>query len=522
MESVVPLHRFHCLIPPTWKLNHSTNSFLFPRTLTTKPSPKPRTPFPSSLCYSDPFPPPDVAAPRGGSTKHTTLLVETFHEHQRLKDLLVKVTTEDCCPLQLLADDGDWTKDQFWAVITFLNNASRSKEILQLFEMWKKIEKTRINEFNYSKIIGLLSEEGLMEEAALCFQEMKSHDLRPSLEVYNSMIHGFARQGNFDDALFYFNEMREMNVAPETDTYDGLIEAYGKYKMYDEMGMCVKKMKLNGCPPDHITYNLLIREFSRGGLLKRMESVYQSMLSKRMFLQSSTLIAMLEVYAKFGILDKMEKVYMRLLNSRTLVKDDLIRKLAEVYIENYMFSRLENLGVDISSRFGQTDLVWCLRLLSRAGLLSRRGMDSIVEEMKEQKTPWNATVANTIMLAYLKMKDFTHLRILLSQLLTQGVEPDIITVGILFDANMIGYDGSGTLDIWKKKGLLQRSVEMNTDPLVLTTFGKGHFLRNCEAAFSSLEPDVRENKTWTYHHLIDLVLKHTESSLKMKDAMKSI
>lgn len=392
----------------------------------------------------------------------------------------------------------------------------------QLFEMWKKIEKSRINEFHYSKIIGLLSEEGLMEEAAPCFQEMKSHDLRPSLEVYNSLIHGFARQGNFDDALFYLNEMREMNVAPETDTYDGLIEAYGKYKMYDEMGMCVKKMKLNGCPPDHITYNLLIREFSRGGLLKRMESVYQSMLSKRMFLQSSSLIAMLEVYAKFGILDKMEKVYMRLLNSRTLVKDDLIRKLAEVYIENYMFSRLENLGVDISSRFGQTDLVWCLRLLSRAGLLSRRGMDSIVEEMKEQKAPWNATVANTIMLAYLKMKDFTHLRILLSQLLTQGVEPDIITVGILFDANMIGYDGSGTLDIWKKKGLLQRSVEMNTDPLVLTTFGKGHFLRNCEAAFSSLEPEVRENKTWTYHHLIDLVLKHTESSLKMKDAMKSI
>lgn len=248
-----------------------------------------------------------------------------------------------------------------------------------------------------------------------------------------------------------------------------------------------------------------------------MESVYQSMLSRRMALQSSTLIAMVEAYAKFGILEKMENVYRRVLNSRTVVKNDLIRKLAEVYIDNYMFSRLEKLGVDLSSRFGQTDLVWCLRLLSQAGVLSRRGMDSIVDEMKEQNVPWNETVANIIMLAYLKMKDFTHLRIFLSQLLTHGVEPDIITVGIVFDANRIGYDGSRTLTTWKEKGFLRKAVEMNTDPLVLTTFGKGFFLRNCEAAYSSLEPKVRENKTWTYHHLIDLVFKHTESSLRMKD-----
>ncbi|KAI5350140.1 hypothetical protein L3X38_003031 [Prunus dulcis] len=518
MESVVNLQHSHCKIALTWKINHGTSSFFFfPKTLTTKPSCK-AGPFTSSLRSAQRLPSPlrpDVA-PDSSSTKHTTLLVETFHEHQRLKALLQKLINGSC-PLQLLGEDGDWTKDQFWAAIRFLKRTFRFNEILQLFDMWKNIEKSRINEFNYSKIIGLLGEEGLIEEAVRCFQEMKSHNLRPSLEVYNSVIHGCARQGNFDDALFFLNEMKEMNLAPETDTYDGLIEAYGKYRMYDEIGMCVKKMKLNGCSPDHITYNLLIREFAGGGLLKRMESVYQSMLSRRMALQSSSLIAMVEVYAKFGILEKMENVYRRVLNSGTVVKNDLIRKLAEVYIDNYMFSRLEKLGVDLSSRFGQTDLVWCLRLLSQAGVLSRRGMDSIVDEMKEQNVPWNETVANIIMLAYLKMKDFTHLRIFLSQLLTQGVEPDIITVGIVFDANRIGYDGSRTLDTWRENGFLRKAVEMNTDPLVLTAFGKGHFLRNCEAAYSSLEPEDRENKTWTYHHLIDLVFKHTQCSLSMKD-----
>lgn len=374
--------------------------------------------------------------------------------------------------------------------------------------MWKNIEKSRINGYYYEKIIGVLGEEGMFEEAVLAFQEMKRHGFDPSLGTYNVIIHGFAKKGNFDDALFYLNGMKEANLAPETDTYDGLIEAYGRYKMYDEMAVCVKKMELDGCSPDHITYNLLIREFSRAGLLKRMERVCQTMLSKKMDFQSSTLVAMLEAYARFGIVEKMEKIYRRLLNSKTPLKDDLIRKLAGVYIENYMFSRLDDLGLHVSSRFGATDFVWCLRLLSHACLLSRKGMDSIVQEMEEAKVSWNATVVNIIMLAYLKMKDFTHLRALLSQLPSHRMEPDMVTVGILLDAITFGFDGTGVLETWRKMGHLDRIVEMETDPLVLTAFGKGIFLRKCEEVYCSLEPQAREKSTWTYHNLIDLVLKY--------------
>lgn len=379
--------------------------------------------------------------------------------------------------------------------------------------MWKKIEKSRINESNYSKIIQLTAEEGLMEEAVNSFQEMKNYGFSPTLEIYNSIIHGYANKGIFDNALNFLNEMREVNVAPETDTYDGLIEAYAKHKMYDEMGMYVKKMELNGCPPDQITYNMLIREFARGGLLKRMERAYQTVLSKRMYLQSSTLIAMLQAYTRFGILEKMEMYYTRLMDSKTPLPEDLIRNLAEVYIENYMFSRLDNLGVDLFSRLRRNHLVWCLRLLSHACLFSQKGMDSIIQDMEEGKVPWNITLANIIMLTHLKIKDFTHLRISFSNLLTHSLRPDLVTVGILFDAKEMGFDEAKTLDTWRKVGFLYKAVEMNTDPLVLTAFGKGNFLRNCELAFSSLEREVRGKKTWTYQSLIDLVFKHkTEQS----------
>ncbi|KAG4111242.1 hypothetical protein ERO13_D13G096925v2, partial [Gossypium hirsutum] len=66
------------------------------------------------------------------SKTHTTLLVETYHQHRRLKALIEKSEKEGSCPMQILGDDGDWTKNDFWTAVKFLRHAFRSNEILQL------------------------------------------------------------------------------------------------------------------------------------------------------------------------------------------------------------------------------------------------------------------------------------------------------------------------------------------------------------------------------------------------------
>ncbi|KAG4975461.1 hypothetical protein JHK84_032585 [Glycine max] len=446
---------------------------------------------------------------RFADKKHTTLLVETYHLHHSLRALLAKLENEYSNPLHMLAEDADWSKDHFWAVVRFLKSSSNFTHILQVFDMWKNIEKSRISEFNYNKIIGLLCEGGKMEDALSALQDMKVQGIKPSLDTYNPIIHGLSREGKFSDALRFIDEMKESGLELDSETYDGLIGAYGKFQMYDEMGECVKKMELEGCSPDPITYNILIQEYAGGGLLQRMEKLYQRMLSKRMHVKSSTLVAMLEAYTTFGMVEKMEKFYRKILNSKTCIEDDLIRKVAEVYINNFMFSRLEDLALDLCPAFGESNLEWCFRLLSYACLLSKKGMDIVVQEMQDAKVSWNVTVANIIMLAYVKMKEFRHLRILLSQLPIYRVQPDIITIGILFDATRIGFDGSGALETWRRMGYLYRVVEMKTDSLVLTAFGKGHFLKSCEEVYSSLHPEDRKRKTCTYHDLIPLLSKHT-------------
>ncbi|KAG7615908.1 Pentatricopeptide repeat-containing protein chloroplastic [Arabidopsis thaliana] len=479
--------------PPPWNLNSSfltSTSYSIPR--------------PSSLRRSLPL------SINGDATQPTSLL----HHHRFLSSLTRRLSLSGSCPLRLLQEDGDWSKDHFWAVIRFLRQSSRLHEILPVFDTWKNLEPSRISENNYERIIRFLCEEKSMSEAIRAFRSMiDDHELSPSLEIYNSIIHSYADDGKFEEAMFYLNHMKENGLLPITETYDGLIEAYGKWKMYDEIVLCLKRMESDGCVRDHVTYNLLIREFSRGGLLKRMEQMYQSLMSRKMTLEPSTLLSMLEAYAEFGLIEKMEETCNKIIRFGISLDEGLVRKLANVYIENLMFSRLDDLGRGISaSRTRRTELAWCLRLLCHARLVSRKGLDYVVKEMEEARVPWNTTFANIALLAYSKMGDFTSIELLLSELRIKHVKLDLVTVGIVFDLSEARFDGTGVFMTWKKIGFLDKPVEMKTDPLVHAAFGKGQFLRSCEEVKNqSLGTRDGESKSWTYQYLIELVVKNQKT-----------
>ncbi|KAG1360698.1 pentatricopeptide repeat-containing protein, chloroplastic [Cocos nucifera] len=446
---------------------------------------------------------------RGGEDprqqQHKTVLVETFHRNNRLKALLGELSRKGSNPVRLLRRDGDWTHDQLWAAVTFLVEAGRAPEALQVFDFWKSKEMTRINDANYSRIIQLLCEDCLMEEAVSTVQDMEKYGLVPSLAIYNAIIHGFAGAKDFDNSSATFKKMLEAGLLPTSETYNGLIRAYGSYGLYDEMSKCVKRMESDGCFPNEVTYNILITELARGGLIERMERLYRTLRSKRMNLQPSTLIAMLEAYADLGILEKIEKVHRRVMNSDAYMKECLIRKLATVYIKNYRFLHLEELGNNISARSSRTDLVWCILLLSSACVLSRRGIESIIREMKVAKVRLNITFTNILAMFYLKMKDFKSLDAVFSQAGKHNVKPDIFTVGVLFDACKIGYNGTHVIEEWIKNGSLEEVVEIKTDNLVLTAFGKGSLIKHCEKLYSSIESEAEQKKIWRYSDLISLV-----------------
>ncbi|KAK4772765.1 hypothetical protein SAY86_014540 [Trapa natans] len=435
------------------------------------------------------------------------LLNAPGNEQSSHTSLIGRLLVKGSSPLRLLQHDGDWSEDLFWAVVEFLRHASRSHQILPLFEAWKNIKPSRTTEFNYHKMTVLLCQEGLLDDAASTLKEMKTSSPSACLATYNSMLQDLANMGRFKEVSFFLYLVNEQDIVPDVHTFKVLIRAYGGNRMFDEMNLCVRKMEACGCLSDHVTYNLLIREYSRGGLIHHMERFTRTLLSKRMYIQPSTLLSILKVYMDFGIVEKMERAYVRALNSKVTLTEDLIRKMASLYLENFMFSRLDDLGVNHPwTEIGV--LSWCLRLLSHACLSSHRGIDTIIENMEEERVPWSLTLINVLLLAHLKMKDFKHLRILFFELSARNMKPDAVTVGILLEVIKIGFDGAGTLHAWRTMGFLNGDVEMRTDPLVLAALEKGLFLSCYEEIKSTLEPEAARNgKRWKYSSLIDLVSK---------------
>ncbi|KAL7618756.1 hypothetical protein Lser_V15G02702 [Lactuca serriola] len=490
------------MLLPSISVNDKTflyKALVFPkpyiRTLTsTKPQfQRPTKPPPFSVHFS------------GGKTKfykENSVQFDDLPRNWNLKrSLFEKLKARDSDPVQILEEDGDWSKELFWAAVGFLNQSSRSNQVLQVFDKWKSKDDSRVSQFNYERIISLLVEEGLVEVAVLTLKDMKNfHGLQASSEIYDSIIHGFLKKERFEDALFYLKEMEDTKVIPQPHTYNKLIKVYADNGLYDDMAKCVKRMESNGCFPNQSTYNLLVREFSIAGLIKRMERTYQIVISKKMDLEASTMVAMLDAYANFGILEKMEKVCKKVLKlkPKVFLKDDLIHKVAIVYIENFMFSKLDDLGNELyHTKTKNSDMVWCLRMLSHACLLSRTGMESVIQEMEYKKVGWNVTIANTMLFAYARMKDFENMKVVIFKMVDGGVKGDIVTCGILCD--VYGFD---ELSCWRKVGLFGDVVEFKSNPLILVAFGKGCFLKIVE------ELDHRESKVWSYEHLIKLVKQH--------------
>lgn len=64
--------------------------------------------------------------------QHKDLLVETFHYNKILKDLIEEVSIEGSNPVGILERDGDWSKEQLWAVVVLLLEEERVEEAIQV------------------------------------------------------------------------------------------------------------------------------------------------------------------------------------------------------------------------------------------------------------------------------------------------------------------------------------------------------------------------------------------------------
>uniref|UniRef100_A0A2N9FJ44 Pentatricopeptide repeat-containing protein n=1 Tax=Fagus sylvatica TaxID=28930 RepID=A0A2N9FJ44_FAGSY len=92
---------------------------------------------------------------------------------------------------------------------------------------------------------------------------MKLIDGRPSVALYNILIHGFVKCGEHCKALQVYDKMIKDRVKPDVYTFNILISSYCRNKRFGLALELFKEMREKGCSPNVVSFNTLIRGFFR-------------------------------------------------------------------------------------------------------------------------------------------------------------------------------------------------------------------------------------------------------------------
>ena len=107
----------------------------------------------------------------------------------------------------------------------------------------------------YRKAIHVLGVHGRFDEAVGLVPRLTEMGIRPSIEVYNSLINACSRQRNLEAAMSVLDSMRESGVEPDGVTYGSLMHAAGRARQPDEALKLLAQAKEEGVMPTASMYN---------------------------------------------------------------------------------------------------------------------------------------------------------------------------------------------------------------------------------------------------------------------------
>mmetsp|Transcript_12547 Transcript_12547/g.21733 ORF Transcript_12547/g.21733 Transcript_12547/m.21733 type:complete len:845 (-) Transcript_12547:145-2679(-) len=83
--------------------------------------------------------------------------------------------------------------------------------------------------------------------------------------IYGSILKGFSRKKRLDRVWDAFEEMKKHNIMPTLMTYNAVLDACVRNEQIDKIGPLLETMSQNGFQPNLITYSTLIKGFCAAG-----------------------------------------------------------------------------------------------------------------------------------------------------------------------------------------------------------------------------------------------------------------
>ncbi|KAG6528805.1 hypothetical protein ZIOFF_010990 [Zingiber officinale] len=168
------------------------------------------------------------------------------------------------------------------AVLEALDNsisANQWESALKIFGLVRRQHWYQPISRTYARLLTMLGKCRQPDHATSLFRVMLYEGLKPTLDVYTSLVGAYGHSGLLDKAISTLEEMNAISdCEPDAHTYTVLISSCCKLRRFELIPQLLMEMSYLGIEPNTVTHNTIIDGYGKARMLEEMESHLSTML----------------------------------------------------------------------------------------------------------------------------------------------------------------------------------------------------------------------------------------------------
>ncbi|KAF8403786.1 hypothetical protein HHK36_011892 [Tetracentron sinense] len=350
----------------------------------------------------------------------------------------------------------------------------------------------------YTKLLMMLGKCRQPEQASLLFEIMLSEGLKPTVDVYTSLVSAYSLSGLLDKAFHTVDYMKSVSdCKPDVYTYSILINCCTKLHRFDLIDRVLNEMAYLGIRYGTVTYNTIIDGYGKAEMFELMESSLTDMIeNSRCLPDVFTLNSFVWAYGNVGKIEKMEKWYDEFQHMG--IKPDI--KTYNILIRSYgkagMYEKMGSVMEFMEKRFFSPTIVTfniVIEMFGRAGNIKK--MEHFFQKMKHQGMKPNSITYCSLVSAYSKVG---HLK-KVSSILRQVENSDVVLDTPFFNCVISVYGQAGDVMKMEEMFLVMKKRKSKPDNITYATMIQAYNAQGMIEAARELETAMfktKDNSEW--------------------------
>ncbi|XP_074573297.1 uncharacterized protein LOC141829670 [Curcuma longa] len=289
----------------------------------------------------------------------------------------------------------------------------------------------------YTSLVGAYGHSGLLDKAISTLEEMNAiSDCEPDAHTYTVLISGCCKLRHFELIPQLLMEMSYLGIEPNTVTHNTIIDGYGKARMLEEMESHLSNMLETGkCLPDIYTMNSFVWAYGNNGRIEDMEKWYDEFQHMGIEPDIQTFNILIKSYGKVGMFEKMGLV-MNFMKKRFFSPDTItfniiiecFGRVGNIEKMEYYFRLMKIQGVKPNS------VTYCSVIsgYSKAGLLEK--VPAIIRQTENTDVVLDAPFFNSVIAAYGQARELKIMEEMFALMKEKHCAPDRVTFATMIRA----------------------------------------------------------------------------------------